>query len=211
MIKKNPTYFLYLELIFLFIILPLLLAVPIPNFFKISLVIFGFVYVLIYLYKKTGFKISLPDKKFLPHFLKIVSLRLVPILIFGLIFVKIMAPEAFFRLVFEDIKLWLIIHIVYSFGSVLPQELIYRNFFFLRYRSLFKNKNIFLITNAFVFAISHAFLGSWVVIAITFIGGLMFALTFEKSKSTLLVSLEHAIYGLSLFTIGIGALLAFPS
>lgn len=46
---------------------------------------------------------------------------------------------------------------------------------------------------------------------LTFIGGLLFALTFKKTKSTLLVSIEHAIYGSWLFTVGMGEMLGFPS
>jgi len=46
---------------------------------------------------------------------------------------------------------------------------------------------------------------------LTFVGGILFALTFQKTKSTLLVSIEHAIYGCWLFTVGMGEMLGFPS
>jgi hypothetical protein len=46
---------------------------------------------------------------------------------------------------------------------------------------------------------------------LTFIGGILFAFTFKKTKSTLLVSIEHAIYGCWLFTVGMGEMLGFPS
>ena len=48
-------------------------------------------------------------------------------------------------------------------------------------------------------------------IILTFLGGLLFAFTFKKTKSTILVSIEHAIYGSWLFTIGMGAMLGFPT
>ena len=49
------------------------------------------------------------------------------------------------------------------------------------------------------------------VLALTFLGGLLFAFTFYKTKSTLMVSIEHAIYGCWLFTVGMGSMLGFPA
>jgi membrane protease YdiL (CAAX protease family) len=38
------------------------------------------------------------------------------------------------------------------------------------------------------------------------IAGLLFADTYERSRSTLLVSLQHAFYGDFVFSVGLGAL-----
>ena len=200
-----------IELIILFVIVPFLLITSLPIWFGVFFVVVSFIYVLFLLYRYTKFKITKPHKSILSHFWKVTLMRLIPITIFGLIFVKIMAPDAFFRLITEDISVWFFIILIYSLGSVLPQEVIYRNFFFKRYRDLIHNKHIFFIMNAALFSMSHVFLKSWLVLLVTFLGGLMFAYTYNKTKSTTLVSIEHSIYGLMLFTIGIGALLAFPS
>ena len=48
------------------------------------------------------------------------------------------------------------------------------------------------------------------VLFTTLIGGIFFTLTYNRSKSLLLTSIEHAIYGNWLFTIGMGEMLAFP-
>jgi membrane protease YdiL (CAAX protease family) len=100
---------------------------------------------------------------------------------------------------------------IYSFFSVYPQELIYRTFFFQRYESLFRSNLVFTLVNAAVFSLAHIFFKNTLVMLLTFIGGILFALTFKKTKSTLLVSIEHAIYGCWLFTVGMGAMLGFPS
>jgi membrane protease YdiL (CAAX protease family) len=55
------------------------------------------------------------------------------------------------------------------------------------------------------------FLKNSLVMLLTFLGGILFAITFHKTRSTLLVSIEHAIYGIWLFTVGMGEMLAFPS
>ncbi|MEM5566908.1 CPBP family intramembrane glutamic endopeptidase [Psychroserpens sp. AS72] len=97
------------------------------------------------------------------------------------------------------------------FFSVYPQELIYRTFFFQRYQMLFKSQTLFILINATLFSLAHLFFKNGLVMILTFIGGLLFALTFKKTKSTLLVSIEHAIYGSWLFTVGMGEMLGFPS
>ena len=100
---------------------------------------------------------------------------------------------------------------IYSFFSVYPQELIYRTFYFQRYKSLFKSKVLLIFLNAVVFCLAHIFFQNTFVLILTFLGGLLFALTYQKTKSTLLVSIEHAIYGCWLFTVGMGNMLGFPS
>jgi membrane protease YdiL (CAAX protease family) len=62
-----------------------------------------------------------------------------------------------------------------------------------------------------VFSLGHIFFKNALVMVLTFLGGILFALTFNKTKSTLLVSIEHAIYGSWLFTVGMGSMLGFPS
>jgi hypothetical protein len=39
---------------------------------------------------------------------------------------------------------------------------------------------------------------------LTFFGGYLFAYTYAKTRSLLLVSIEHALYGCLLYTIGLG-------
>ena len=42
------------------------------------------------------------------------------------------------------------------------------------------------------------------------IGGLLFAFTYSKTKSTLFVLIEHTLYGCWLYTVGMGEMLGFP-
>ena len=107
--------------------------------------------------------------------------------------------------------LWILILFFYSLFSVYPQELLYRTFFFDRYKNLFKNELLFIIINAFLFSLAHLFFKNGLVLIITFIGGIIFAFTYKKTQSTVLVSIEHAIYGCWLFTVGMGEILGFPS
>lgn len=107
-------------------------------------------------------------------------------------------------------KLFVVILGVYTFLSVWPQEIIYRTFFYKRYQDLCSSKIVFMVLNAVIFSLAHVFLKNILVLILTFIGGLLFIYTYTKTKSTTLVSIEHALYGNWLFTVGMGQMLAFP-
>ncbi|MGZ0014763.1 CPBP family intramembrane glutamic endopeptidase [Yeosuana sp. AK3] len=127
------------------------------------------------------------------------------------VFVWFTNKDVFFNVLINKPILWGFIVFVYSVFSVYPQEIIYRTFFFKRYNILFKNKYQLLFINALVFSLAHIFFRNILVLVLTFLGGLLFAFTYKKTNSTLLVTIEHAIYGSWLFTVGMGAMLGFPS
>jgi membrane protease YdiL (CAAX protease family) len=107
--------------------------------------------------------------------------------------------------------LWLAILFIYSVFSVYPQELIFRTFFFQRYEVLFKSKALFIFINAIVFSLAHLFFRNTLVLLLTLFGGILFGFTFYNTKSTLFVTIEHAIYGCWLYTVGMGSILGFPA
>lgn len=117
--------------------------------------------------------------------------------------------EKVFQIVVQKPLLWLLIVIIYSCTSVYFQEFVYRVFFFKRYTTLFSRKVIVFI-NGLVFGLAHIIFKNYLIFLMTFLGGIVFALTYRKTKSLLLTSIEHAIYGCWLFTLGIGQELAFP-
>ena len=110
----------------------------------------------------------------------------------------------------ESPGLFVIILFVYTLLSVIPQEWLYRSFFYKRYYNLFPNLWVAVLVNGVVFSAAHLFLKSNIVLILTLIGGWLFYHTFRRSGSFLLVCAEHAAYGLWLFTIGAGEMLAFP-
>ncbi|GAA3627522.1 hypothetical protein GCM10022397_11370 [Flavivirga jejuensis] len=173
--------------------------------------IIGFLYIIYVLLKveKKKFKIT-PGLKW--HlFWKQTIFKLGAIAILTILFVYLTESSLLFSVLLKKPKLWLFILFVYSFFSVYPQEIIYRTFYFQRYESLFKNESLFIFVNAIIFSLGHIFFENILVIILTFFGGLLFAITYKKTQSTLLVSIEHAIYGCWLFTVGMGGLLGFPS
>ena len=99
--------------------------------------------------------------------------------------------------------LWKIMFL-YPIFSALPQEFIFCKFFFYRYKSIFISDNNLVISSALFFAITHILFLNFIAPILSFIGGLLFANTYNKHRSLLLVSIEHGLYGNTLFFIGLG-------
>ena len=120
------------------------------------------------------------------------------------IFTSFLFPEKLFGIQKQDINLLYKIFIFYPFFSAFPQEFIFCTFFFIRYKSIFKSEKSLVIISALVFCFAHIFSINWVAPLLSIFGGLIFASTFKKTKSLTLVSIEHSLYGNSLFAIGLG-------
>jgi membrane protease YdiL (CAAX protease family) len=58
--------------------------------------------------------------------------------------------------------------------------------------------------NAISFSLAHLFYSNWVALLLSFLGGYLFAWRYHRSQSLPLVSLEHALWGDFLFTVGLG-------
>ena len=199
------------EFFVIFISIPVAFSFQFNVWVKLSVGLIGFIYIIIMLLRieKLKFKIA-PNLNWKSFFIEIL-LKLLLIASITYLFVFLTNKDALFNVMTTKPKLWVLILFVYSFFSVYPQELIYRTFFFERYRELIKNKTLLIFINAIVFSLGHIFFRNTLVLVLTFFGGLLFAFTYSKTKSTLLVSIEHAIYGSWLFTVGMGDMLGFPS
>jgi membrane protease YdiL (CAAX protease family) len=140
-----------------------------------------------------------------------VRLPLVPLLLRDAVFlvllgvgVRVFAPQLFFSLLQRSPAFWAVIMLFYPLLSVYPQELLYRAFFFHRYEGLFGSGWTMLFASALAFGFVHIIFGNALALALSFIGGLLFAYTYLHSGSLLLTCLDHAIFGNFLFTIGLG-------
>lgn len=114
------------------------------------------------------------------------------------------APRLLFSLPRQRPFLWLLIVLLYPLLSVYPQELIYRTYFFHRYRTLFYDKRSLAVLNVLLFGYAHVIFHNWIAVAFTVAGGTLFVVTYNRSRSTLLVSVEHSLFGCLLFSIGLG-------
>ncbi|WP_299523979.1 CPBP family intramembrane glutamic endopeptidase [Winogradskyella sp.] len=200
-----------IEFFIIFILIPVSFALKFPVWIKLAIGLAGFIYVAYVLLKVEHNKFKLREHINWTQFWRRTALKFIAIAIITTVYMYLVDDENLFVVVKTKPGLWVIILFIYSFFSVYPQELIYRTFFFQRYESLFRSHALFIMVNAAVFSLAHIFFKNTLVMILTFIGGILFALTFKKTKSTLLVSIEHAIYGCWLFTVGMGEMLGFPS
>lgn len=207
---KTSTY-KYIEILLLFIIIPVSFLCNYTPWLKLAVGVLGFIYVIFVLLKVEEQNLRIVQNLNWLLFLNTTVVRLLIIVVLTTAFVWFTNKELLFYVVLNKPLLWLFILFIYSFFSVYPQELLFRTFFFKRYKVLFKNSTVLIFVNAFLFAVAHLLFKNTLVLVLTFLGGLMFAFSFNKNQSTLLVSIEHAVYGSWLFTVGMGNMLGFPS
>jgi uncharacterized protein len=134
--------------------------------------------------------------------------RIVPVFVVSAVVIGIgvafLEPERLFEILKRNPVLWVTIMIFYPLFSVYPQELVYRTFMFHRYRAIFPNRWLMIAMSAFAFGYMHIVFENALAVIMTLLGGTLFAWTYAHSRSTLLVCIEHSLYGCFIFTIGLG-------
>ena len=118
-------------------------------------------------------------------------------------------PDLMFPLPRHKPGLWAIIVVGYPLLSVLPQNVVWRVFLMHRYRGLFGGGVLMVAASALTFGAAHAVMLNWFAVVTTLVGGVFFAQTYRRSGSMLLASIEHALYGLWMFTVGYGLLFLY--
>ena len=120
------------------------------------------------------------------------------------IFIYFYDPDQLFRLAKEHPQRLSAIILIYPVLSALPQEFIFCSFFFARYAPFFGSGKKMVIASAIIFAYAHILYINPVAPTLSLLGGLIFAQTYLKTKSLSLVTIEHGLYGISLFISGTG-------
>jgi uncharacterized protein len=116
------------------------------------------------------------------------------------------APQLLFTLIRTNPLLWAGAMGLYPVLSVYPQGVIYRSFLMHRYAPLAGHRQgLLLLLSAFAFSLMHLVFQNYVAVALTLPGGLLFAYRQEKSRSLITSSVEHALFGCLIFTVGLGS------
>lgn len=113
-------------------------------------------------------------------------------------------PENLFNLPTRNPAIWLLFIIVYPLFSAYGQEVIYRAFLHLRYRSLLGDGWLFIVVSAALFSFVHIIYYSPLSIILTFVMGLYLAWVYMRYRSTLFVAVLHGLLGDAAFTVGLG-------
>ena len=189
-----------LEFFFIFLIIPSTIF-----FLDSSIIIFITLYLvsifsLVILYFDKTFLFTSLKKKIDWKFVIIFS---VIFFFLGFFYVLLVDKNLLFIFPKTNFKLWLIVIFIYPFLSVIPQELVYRVFFFQRY---FPNINRFyfpVFLNLVVFAYGHLVFSNMHAIIITAIVSPIFTYAYLK-KSFLTCVILHTLGGQIIFTLGLG-------
>jgi uncharacterized protein len=115
------------------------------------------------------------------------------------------APASLFHFPRTRPMVWLAVMLLYPV-SALAQEIVFRTFFFHRYGNLFSSARRRVLASGLVFGWAHVVVNNLVAVGLASLAGFVFASTYERSRSTLLVSIEHALYGDLVFSVGLGSL-----
>lgn len=114
-------------------------------------------------------------------------------------------PSGFLRFPRYAQDVWIMVMLLYPILSVTAQEIMFRLFFYHRYRTLFGvDAQGAIVLNAVLFAFAHIAFQNVTTLVISFLGSLLFAWRYENTRSYWAVVLEHSLYGNLIFTLGLG-------
>ncbi len=197
---------LLFEFLLLFVVLPLLLysgfVTKVPPLYVLWA---AALYCLVLLWRDNSFDLALlwnqrPLRYQLPQMLALFGAGVVVITVL----VHQYTPHLFLTLVRSHPRTWAAVMVLYPLVSVYPQSVIYRAWFFHRYRRLLHEPWMMILTSAAAFSFVHILFHNWIAVALTFPGGILFARRYQETRSLCVSSVEHALYGCFLFTIGLG-------
>ncbi|MFC3569988.1 CPBP family glutamic-type intramembrane protease [Paracoccus sp. TOH] len=121
----------------------------------------------------------------------------------GVAILWVSRPGAIFGMARREPEFLLVIWAFYPLLSALPQELIFRPLFFHRYAAILPEGQAAIVLNAAIFSFAHLMYWSFVVAALTFVGGLFFARAYLL-RGFPSAWVLHAVAGNTLFTVGMG-------
>lgn len=115
-----------------------------------------------------------------------------------------LAPANFLNFPRDEPWIYLLVMVLYPLISVLPQELIFRVFFHRRYGAIVQSRALLILLSAVAFGWAHVGFGNGLALVLSTAAGLLFGLTWERTRTLPVVWIEHALYGNLVFTIGLG-------
>lgn len=195
--------FIVLEFCFFYVFVPFIANRYLEGWFKIIPLLLIAITFLIFLLRDPDFNNKTLYRFNVPHLRRSIG-RVLVISILLVWFTWWIFPNLFFQYPLEDVEGYLLTFFLYPFASVLPQELVYRVYFFHRYKEIVPEKYLLMLSNAIIFGLTHWIYGNWVAPIATFLVSWIFIFNYYKSKSLLNVSLEHYFYGMVMFTFGFG-------
>lgn len=198
------------EFLILFGVLPVVLCLPICAAIpRLAILWIAAAYVLCALWRDPTFRRrelgnAAPLLRHLPQMLALFAAGVAVVSAL----VHVYLPDLFLSLPRLHPRFWAFVILSYPILSVYPQGLVYRTWILHRYRPVFQPAGtppaVLLFASAAAFSGMHLLFHNWIAVAATFPGGILFARRHLTSRSLLVSSVEHTLYGCFLFSIGLG-------
>jgi membrane protease YdiL (CAAX protease family) len=122
----------------------------------------------------------------------------------AVLMLAVLDPDRLFEFPRQQPGLWVAVVVLYPILSVYPQELVFRAFLLHRYAPLFTSERQAAAAGAVAFGFAHIIFGNALAVALTTAGGWLFARRYQRTGSLFAVAAEHALYGIVIFTVGLG-------
>ncbi len=190
-----------LELFLIYLLLPSIIFIFNSKILIFLSLYFVFIFVFFKLTKDKSFQTKLLVKKIN---WRISLIYFFVFFILGYLYVSFIDPTLLFSFPKNNLWLWITVLIFYPIFSVIPQEFIYRVYFYHRYKKVFKNNIISLmLANLFFFSYAHIVFNNPHALLITAIVSPIFSQLYLK-ESFFTCVLVHSIGGQIIFTLGLG-------
>lgn len=200
---------LYVELFVLFFLVPLLIWVIPFVWVKLTTGLIGLAYISFVTYKKGIMHRAFLEWPKTSKFYATIVFKLSFIAVLSILYMFFVVEKSLFTVLSKPLLI-IGVAFVYTFFSVIPQEFVYRVYYFQRYGTLFPSAWVLHLCNAVCFSLCHLLFENLLVLVITFVGSFLFSSSWVQTQSLSAISLEHTLYGLTLFIVGLGEMLAFP-
>ncbi|MDN4502762.1 CPBP family intramembrane metalloprotease [Alteromonadaceae bacterium BrNp21-10] len=200
-------YWRWLELALLFLAGPLILfqlRYHISLLLLPMMVVFAGLCVVVLMRDHTFKRFRFWNRPGFKKWLRPVLLLFFSLMLFTTVLFYWFEPNQIFYLPSNRPYSWLALLVVYPLFSALPQELIFRTFLFHRYKTIIPRKKHRVWLSSLCFGFAHIFYANWLAILLSTVAGYVFCKTYAQSRSTILVAVEHSLWGLWIFTLGLG-------
>lgn len=197
--------YLGFEFAFIYFGLPAIFSLNFAGASPILIILAAFVLMVGYLVRNEKFPNSnffrtAETKPEIKRILKIFAILAPPLVVY----LFLSRPELFLSFVREEPLIYALVMVLYPLLSAYPQEIIYRGFLFTRYEPLFGSGMAMVVCSGLAFGFGHVIFLNTTAVALSTAGGMLFAFTYRRSRSLLIATFEHALYGCFVFTIGLG-------
>ncbi|MTI24155.1 CPBP family intramembrane glutamic endopeptidase [Fulvivirga kasyanovii] len=195
--------FCIVELLFLFVAIPLFTKYQLKGFYNLVPLLVVAVILLVTLLKDQSFH-NRQFVRLVPVNWKLLITRFLIISAVIYIAIRVFQEELLYYLPQEKPEKYLLAIALYPLWSVIPQEIVYRAWYYHRYSELFPNVKLAVFVNSLLFGFTHIVFDNWIAVSGAFAVSFIFSHTYRKYNSLLTVIIEHFFYGVMIFSLGLG-------